>query len=60
MKRVVITGLGVASPAGNTIKDFSDNLFNGKSAIDKFDTFDNAKYKIHIGNSYLILLLISH
>lgn len=33
MKRVVITGLGVVSPIGNTIESVVDNLKTGKSGI---------------------------
>ena len=41
MKRVVITGMGVVSPIGNSIKDFWDSLINGKCGIDKIKGFDN-------------------
>jgi 3-oxoacyl-[acyl-carrier-protein] synthase II len=40
-KRVVVTGIGAITPLGNSIPDFSSNLFNGKSGsnpITKFDT----------------------
>lgn len=43
MKRVVITGMGVVSPIGNTLAKFSENLFAGKhgfSMVDWFDTSD--------------------
>ena len=33
MQRIVITGLGVISPIGNTIEAFRANLFAGKSGI---------------------------
>ncbi len=33
MRRVVITGMGVLSPVGNTCEDFLDNLIAGKSGI---------------------------
>lgn len=39
MKRVVVTGLGVISPLGNTVDEFSDNLLNGKSGIKTIDIF---------------------
>lgn len=37
---VVITGLGVISPIGNTLKDFWDNLISGKSGIRRIEGFD--------------------
>lgn len=33
MNRVVITGMGVVSPIGNNIKDFTEALFQGKCGI---------------------------
>ena len=33
-KRVVITGMGVISCVGNTVKEFWDSLLNGISGID--------------------------
>lgn len=35
MRRVAITGMGVISPLGNTITQFSDNLMAGRSGIHK-------------------------
>ena len=48
-KRVVITGMGIASAVGNNCKTFFNNLCNQKSGIDKIDIFDTSKYKINIG-----------
>lgn len=33
-RRIVVTGMGVVSPVGCTLKDFWDNLVNGRSGID--------------------------
>jgi nodulation protein E len=33
MQHIVITGLGVVSPIGNSVKDFRDNLFAGRGGI---------------------------
>jgi len=33
MKRVVITGIGALTPIGNTVKEYSDGLLNGKSGM---------------------------
>lgn len=45
MKRVVITGLGVISPLGNTINEFWQNIINGKSGIGPITKFDASKFK---------------
>jgi nodulation protein E len=33
MQRIVITGLGVISPIGNSVKEFQSNLFEGRGGI---------------------------
>ena len=43
VQRVVVTGMGVVSPLGNTVAEFWDGLKNGRSGIHtitKFDTKD--------------------
>lgn len=48
MKRVVITGMGLVSPIGNTVDEFWRNIIankHGFSIIDKFDV-SNAEVKI--------------
>ena len=37
MQRVVITGLGCITPIGNTVTEFRDALFAGRSGISEFD-----------------------
>jgi 3-oxoacyl-[acyl-carrier-protein] synthase II len=44
-KRVVITGIGAVTPIGSNIKDFSDNLFAGKSGAAPITHFDTTKFK---------------
>ncbi|GMO62106.1 MAG: beta-ketoacyl-ACP synthase II [Rickettsiales bacterium] len=39
-RRVVVTGMGVVSPVGNSVKDSYNNLINGKSGIRKIQSFD--------------------
>ncbi len=39
-RRVVITGLGVIAPLGNTVREFWHNICNGKSGIGKITKFD--------------------
>lgn len=47
-KRVVITGLGIISPSGIGLKDFWNNLVNGKSTAGPIDTFDVSKFDARI------------
>jgi 3-oxoacyl-[acyl-carrier-protein] synthase II len=39
-RRVVVTGLGLISPVGNTVKEAWDNILAGKSGIDRITRFD--------------------
>ena len=39
-RRVVVTGLGLISPVGNTVAEAWDNVRNGVSGIASIDTFD--------------------
>ncbi|KRD81755.1 3-oxoacyl-ACP synthase [Bacillus sp. Root147] len=48
MERVVITGMGVVSPIGNTIRTFWNNLIKGESGISSIDTFDITDHKAKI------------
>ncbi|MBN8585041.1 MAG: beta-ketoacyl-ACP synthase II [Ignavibacteria bacterium] len=43
-KRVVITGLGVVSPVGNTVADFWDNIIAGKSGAGPITYFDTEHF----------------
>jgi len=44
MRRVVVTGLGMLSPLGNTPETTWKNLLLGKSGISNIDHFDAAKF----------------
>jgi len=56
-QRVVITGIGLTSPNGNNLKEFRQNLLNGVSGVQHFETrymgkvlagvcdFDELKYQ---------------
>jgi 3-oxoacyl-[acyl-carrier-protein] synthase II len=48
-RRVVITGMGVVTPIGNTLETFWSNLRNGVSGIAIIDTFDTKGYDCKIG-----------
>jgi 3-oxoacyl-[acyl-carrier-protein] synthase II len=55
-KRVVVTGLGVISPLGNTIDEFWNNLLAGKSGAGPITYFDtthfNTKFACQVNNQY--------
>lgn len=44
-RRVVVTGLGVLTPLGNTVNDFWKNLTEGKSGAGPITRFDTTKFK---------------
>lgn len=46
-KRVVVTGLGVLTPIGNTVKEFWGNLCNGVSGAGRITHFDPSEFKTH-------------
>jgi 3-oxoacyl-[acyl-carrier-protein] synthase II len=48
-RRVVITGLGLATPVGNDVDTFWSNLKNGVSGIRRIDAFDPNAYDSKIG-----------
>ncbi len=48
MNRVVVTGLGVLTPVGHTVKEFWDNLVAGKSGVGKISRFDVSAYDCQI------------
>ena len=47
-RRVVITGMGVVSPCGNTVDAFWENLANGKSGIGQIDSIDTSELECQI------------
>ncbi|HWS29534.1 MAG TPA: beta-ketoacyl-ACP synthase II [Clostridia bacterium] len=48
MKRVVITGMGVISPLGNTLDEFWNGLISGRCGIDFISKFDASESKVKI------------
>ena len=48
MERVVITGMGVVSPLGNSVESFWNHLIEGKSGISRIDMFDVSRHKSKI------------
>jgi len=51
MNRVVVTGMGVISPVGNTVDDFWAALCNGHSGVDRITQFDVSEFSTQIAAS---------
>lgn len=47
-RRVVITGLGIISPVGNSISEAWDNILNGRSGITRITRFDASTLPVQI------------
>ena len=47
-RRVVVTGLGIISPVGNTVREAWDNLLAGKSGIGRVSRFDPSRLTCQI------------
>lgn len=47
-RRVVITGLGIISPVGNTVEEAWQNILAGRSGIDRITRFDAATFPVQI------------
>jgi 3-oxoacyl-[acyl-carrier-protein] synthase II len=50
-KKVVVTGMGVISPIGNSIEEFTKSLKEGKSGIVKITSFDTTDFDVKIGGA---------
>ena len=48
LHRVVVTGIGVASPVGNTLEETWNNLVNGVCGIAPITLFDTTDYKAKV------------
>lgn len=48
-RRVVVTGLGIISPVGNTIDEAWQNIVSGRSGIDRISRFDVSSFPVQIG-----------
>ena len=46
-RRIVVTGMGMVSPVGNTVSQSWDNIKLGKSGIDKITAFDTSAFSTH-------------
>ncbi|HSR62226.1 MAG TPA: beta-ketoacyl-ACP synthase II [Gammaproteobacteria bacterium] len=50
-RRVVVTGLGLVTPVGNTVRDSWENIKNGVSGIGLIQHFDTSEFSVRIGGS---------
>ncbi len=50
-RRVVVTGLGLVTPSGNTVAGTWANIIAGKSGISQISHFDTSGYPVTIGGS---------
>jgi 3-oxoacyl-[acyl-carrier-protein] synthase II len=50
-RRVVVTGLGMLSPLGNTVEDSWQGLIAGESGIDEITRFDTEGFSVKIGGA---------
>ncbi len=48
MNRVVVTGMGVLTPVGHSLKEFWDNLVAGRSGVSRITRFDVGRYDCQI------------
>jgi 3-oxoacyl-[acyl-carrier-protein] synthase II len=48
-RRVVVTGLGIISPVGNTVEAAWDNIVNGRSGIRPIERFDTSSFAVRFG-----------
>ncbi len=48
MRRVVVTGMGVVAPIGNTVDEFEAGLYSGRNGIGRITRFDTEGYGVHL------------
>jgi len=48
-RRVVVTGMGMLSPVGNTVAESWENIINGRSGISEITRFDTENFGVKIG-----------
>jgi 3-oxoacyl-[acyl-carrier-protein] synthase II len=49
VSRVVITGMGLLTPVGNTVSDTWEALCQGKSGVGPITHFDTSRFRVHFG-----------
>lgn len=50
-RRVVVTGMGLVTPLGNTVSGTWENIVAGKSGISRISHFDTSDFPVKIGGS---------
>lgn len=50
-RRIVVTGLGMLTPVGNTVEESWKNIVAGKSGISTITTFDTSNFPVSISGS---------
>ncbi|ALM52175.1 beta-ketoacyl-ACP synthase II [Halomonas huangheensis] len=50
-RRVVVTGLGLVTPVGNTVKESWDSILAGKSGVSPIEHFDVSGFNTRFGGS---------
>ena len=48
MGKIVITGMGAVTPVGIGVDNFYNSLIEGKSGIDKIQSFDTSELAVQI------------
>ena len=48
MRRVVVTGMGVVTPIGNSVNDMWNSILNKKCGIGKLTRFDTSKCDVKL------------
>ncbi len=48
LNRVVVTGIGIISPIGNSLEQFWNNLVNGVSGADYITQYDSSRFRTRI------------
>ena len=52
MRRVVVTGLGIVCPLGNSVEEAWKNALAGKSGVRKIQSFDASEYSCQIAGEF--------
>ncbi|MDR1929863.1 MAG: beta-ketoacyl-ACP synthase II [Treponema sp.] len=48
MRKVVVTGMGVISPVGNSLGEFTESIREGRSGVGRITAFDTADFDVKI------------
>lgn len=48
MRRVVVSGMGVVTPIGNTVEEFEEGLYSGRNGVAPITHFDTKDHGVHL------------